>query len=419
MIPTFWKQIEDPAIKTVLLVGCGGGFDFVHSVMLIPDLVKMGKTVVMGSYSFGNHDELVGDSSEIAFTREEVEGVAFNSDTNAIDDVPNVLARKVDASCSGPQYYAPEIHVCEFLDRQYPEKAPHSIYAYYARFFTVPLLRAFYTKLVRLHQVDAIVLIDGGSDSLMRGDEHGLGDPIEDAVSVAAVAQLAAPAAPVRVLLSVGLGADRFNGVSDAASLRAVAELTAQGGFLGAVALEPGSDAFRCYRACVEHIYGRQHFRSVLTGSILAAAAGAFGDEVPPELRQTGRVAPGDAYLWPLMAVLWAFDPRAVARRSLIIPWIQHCTTVSAMLDALRAGRAALADGVRPAEELPRFADMCPHFSPDFLPLPAAAAAAAAAAAVAEPPADSKLKEERSMLAPLLGSLRRALGRSTPPPPPP
>ena len=36
-----------------------------------------------------------------------------------------------------------------------------------------------------------------------------------------------------RGLIVCGMGADRFHGVSDVASLRAVAELTASGGFWG------------------------------------------------------------------------------------------------------------------------------------------------------------------------------------------
>jgi hypothetical protein len=100
-------------------------------------------------------------------------------------------------------------------------------------------------------------------------------------------------------------------------------ELTAQGGFLGAVALEPGSDAFECYRECVAHVYAKQDFRSVLTGCILAAAQGSFGHELPEILRQSGRVLQGETFLWPLMSVLWAFDVRAVARRSLVVSWIQ------------------------------------------------------------------------------------------------
>ena len=43
--------------------------------------------------------------------------------------------------------------------------------------------------------VDAVVLFDGGSDSLMRGDEHGVGDLTEDAVRAAAAAAAAAASA--------------------------------------------------------------------------------------------------------------------------------------------------------------------------------------------------------------------------------
>ena len=61
------------------------------------------------------------------------------------------------------------------------------------------------------------VTIDGGSDSLMRGDESGLGDPIEDCVSVTASAALgAADGIRTKLLISIGFGMDRFNNVCDA-----------------------------------------------------------------------------------------------------------------------------------------------------------------------------------------------------------
>ncbi len=173
---------------------------------------------------------------------------------------------------------------------------------------------------------------------MMVGDEAGLGDPVEDAVSLAAVADLCKAGslggdaasketaacsshAPdhrrkllLKALICVGLGADRFNDVSDASSLRAVAELTKVGGFLGAISLEPCSEALTCYRECIEHVYSRQEFRSVLTGCILAASSGAFGFDLPQELlRPSGRLSVGDAFVWPIMSVLWAFDIDAVA----------------------------------------------------------------------------------------------------------
>ncbi len=122
--------------------------------------------------------------------------------------------------------------------------------------------------------MDAIVAIDGGTDSLMRGDEEGLGDPIEDATTVAAIAAICDPLLtslsldiksvesescltsskyncesnegiasrrrPIGILCAVGFGCDRFNGVTDADSFRAIADLTKMGGFLGALAVEVG-----------------------------------------------------------------------------------------------------------------------------------------------------------------------------------
>ena len=334
MIPGFLRRLSDPAVRTVLLCGCGGGFDFVHGLALYPELVRLGKRVVIGSYSFGD-PRRIGGEAPVVFR----EGDA--------------IVRRVTAASEPDSDYAPEIHVCSFLDGRYPDAAPHFAYAYYARAFTVPSLTRLYRALVARHDVDAVVLVDGGTDSLMAGDEEGLGDPIEDAVSVATVAGLDGLRA--KVLLSAGFGADRFNHVSDGASLRAVAELTALGGFLGVASLEPGTPALETYATALEHIYARQTFRSVLAGAIVSAARGWYGTgDVPPIL--ASRVAPGQMFGWPLMAMLWGFDVDVVARRSHIAAWIRERETVMDCYVAVEEGRRAL--GVRAVEELPLHVDL-------------------------------------------------------------
>jgi hypothetical protein len=335
LLPTFVARLADPAIRSVLLCGCGGGFDFVHSLALYPELHRLGKTVVIGSYSFGNPARISG-------------AVPVFSEDGA-------TAVRVTAANVADAHYGPEVHVCSYLDGVYPESAPHWVYAYYARAFTVPTLTRLYRQLIAAHSVDAMVLVDGGSDSLMVGDEEGLGDPIEDAVSVATVASLTGLRA--KVLIVVGLGTDRFNHVSDAASLRAVAELTRAGGFLGAVSLEPSAPGSLFYRGCLEHIYQRQGFRSVLAGTIDSAIQGWFGrDVVPPILER--RVQPGELFFWPLMAVLWGFDVEAVAQRSMIGSWIRDCLSVSECYAELHRGRAALGARLRSVENLPRHEEM-------------------------------------------------------------
>lgn len=335
LLPTFAARLADPAIRTVLLCGCGGGFDFVHSLALYPELHRLGKTVIIGSYSFGNPAKISG----------------------AVPVFPEdgAIAVRAAASNVADAHYGPEVHVCSYLDKVYPSSGPHFVYAYYARAFTVSTLAKLYRNLIAAHSVDAVVIVDGGSDSLMVGDEEGLGDPIEDAVSVAAVASLSGLRA--KVLVVVGLGTDRFNHVSDAASLRAVAELTQAGGFLGAVSLEPSAPGSAFYRGCLEHIYERQGFRSVLAGTIDSAIQGWFGrDSVPSILER--RVRPGELFFWPLMAVLWGFDVEAVAQRSLIGRWIRDCQSVQDCYAELHKGRSELGAKLRGVENLPRHEEM-------------------------------------------------------------
>ncbi len=328
LLPSFLAHLADPSIRCVLLCGCGGGFDFVHALLLLPELRRLGKDVVIGSYSFGQPADIEGGTT--AFSQQ------------------GVVAKKVSAQCRAPRHYGPEVHLCSFLDLREPAGAPHEVYAYYARAFTVPLLAELYRQLIDAHGIDAVVLVDGGSDSLMVGDEEGLGDPVEDAVSVAAVASLNGLKA--KVLLSIGLGSDRYNHVSDAASLRAVAELTSSGAYLGAVSIEPRSEGFALYSSCLAHLDQRQSFRSVLASNIRAAVQGGFGPA-----GSEGR-AQDSVYLWPLMAMMFAFDVDKVAERSLMAGWIRDCRSVLDCHLAVERGRRELGDNLRATEELPQHA---------------------------------------------------------------
>lgn len=330
--PKFLRQLAAPGVRSVFLAGCGGGFDFVHSMLLYPTLRALGKTVILGSYSFGNPDEIRG-AAPVVFEEGEAR------------------VKRVTAASLPSRHYAPEVHTCRFLDARYPETAPHAMYAYYARDFSVPRLTRLYRQLYQEHAVDAAVVVDGGSDSLMRGDEEGLGDPIEDCVSVTTLADLDAP--ELRLLLCVGLGADRRNHVSDASALRAIAEVTRMGGFLGAVAYEPSSREFRFYRDLVDFIFGQQTFHSVIAGAISAAGEGRFGaNHVPDGLHR--RVKPGDLFLWPLMGIVWGFDVEKVAKRSLMASWIRDAETARDCHLALFRGRKQIAGDLRSIEELPR-----------------------------------------------------------------
>lgn len=329
LTPKFVQQLEDPDIKTILLCGCGGGFDFVHSMVLYPELKRLGKIVIIGSYSFGQPENIGGHAPTV-----------FSQD--------KAIVKRVTAQSRAPRFYCPEVHLCAFLDQEYPESASHFVYAYYARMFALPQLLAFYQQLIAEHQVDAIILVDGGSDSLMVGDEEGLGDPVEDIVSVVTVAQL--DMLKLRLLINIGVGVDRFNHVSDAATLRAISELTQSGGYLGAVGLDPTHTGLQFYRHCVEFIYQHQDFRSVVAGMILSASEGHFGGETVPRLLGS-RINAGTFFIWSLMSTLWAFDVKKVAERSLMAEWIREQATPIECHHAIFTKRSKI--DIRDVEDLP------------------------------------------------------------------
>lgn len=334
--PKFLQDLSDPQITTVFLTGCGGGFDFVHGLCLIPELKRLNKEIIIGSYSFGDPNEI------------HAEKVNFNKP---------ITVKKVFASSKCSQSYCPEVAICAYLDQEFPDSSPHSIYAYYARDFTVIDLQALHNFFISTHSINCVILIDGGSDSLMKGNESGLGDPIEDSVSIASVSALQVP---LKLLLTIGLGTDRYNCVSDASSLRAISELTELGGFKGSLSLEKGNPCFEFYAKGLEFIYQHQNFRSVLAGSITAATLGYWGDQRLPG-NVLGRVERGSLFLWPLMSFIWAFDVNIVEERSLITKWIKNAESLKDCQNQFNRVRGLIeAQGeVLEVEELPLAKDYC------------------------------------------------------------
>src|SRR5205085_2160980 len=112
-------------------------------------------------------------------------------------------------------------------------------------------LREGYRAVVGHLQADTVVLVDGGTDSLVRGDEAGLGTPEEDIASIAAVDELEVAR---KYLICLGFGVDAFHGVCHSHALEAVAELTRQGAFLGALSLTEEMPEVRQYMEAAQAV---------------------------------------------------------------------------------------------------------------------------------------------------------------------
>ncbi|WP_394843206.1 DUF1152 domain-containing protein [Pendulispora brunnea] len=290
--------------QRILISGAGGGFDVFAGLPLYFALRNLEKEVVLSNLSF-----------------------TYLGGTNAEFLTPALA--KVTALTQGETHYFPERYLCQWFASR--GEAP-SMYCF-EKVGVAPLREA-YAHIVAKHAIDAIVLVDGGTDILMRGDEAGLGTPEEDMTSLAAVAGLQVPH---RIVTCLGFGIDAFHGVCHAQFLENVAALDTVGGYLGAHTLLLGMPEAQLFRDALDFVHARMPERpSIVNTSILSALEGHFGDH-----HRTRRTRTSKLFINPLMALYWHFDLQAVAERSLYLPSLEGTQTVfevSAFIEAFRRG---------------------------------------------------------------------------------
>ena len=250
------------ANRNILLAGAGGGWDIAGGLPLLHEWAKTNK-VVLANFSA------------------RVEGFDVRLATAADD---------------------PEGKVADALG------AP--VYVFGKAGFRT--LRTAYEKVVKEHGIDTIVLVDGGVDSLMRGDEEGCGTIFQDTISVGVVDSLDVP---TKILACVGFGTETEEGVCHYWALENIAALTKDGGFLGACCLTANMEAFQYYEGVCGKVAAQTESKSHVHSRIIPAVHGEFGQhgdvfdilsDMPP-------------FVSPLAPIFWFFDVAAVARRNLLI----------------------------------------------------------------------------------------------------
>ena len=270
-----------PTARRILLAGCGGGYDILGAVPLVHELRARSIEVELASLSF----------------------CYLNGLDHADQDpeLPNLYG--VTARAATERAYCPEAWLAAFFDREYPDRASHTVWSF-DKSGVRPLARA-YRALVDRLGFDAIVLIDGGIDAILRGDEISLGTPSEDLVSLAAATALGLPT----VMACVGLSAELRDGIAHAQVFERMAELTRANAYAGAAALVPGDAGTDMYLRAVDFVFANQalqkrsHVHHVITRSV----RGEFGQDAP------------HVWLSPLASMYWLFDAQTVARTHLFL----------------------------------------------------------------------------------------------------
>lgn len=268
--------------RRVMVAGCGGGHDLYTGIPLYLYLKKRVEKVYMGNMTFAELGPKTGRRLAPAVT-------LIHADTPGSDD------------------FFPE----RVLSRWFRTRDMEVPVFCFQRTGVVTLIEA-WKAVVKELELDAVILADGGTDSLMRGDESGLGTPQEDLASIAAVHSLDLP---VKILTCLGFGVDTFDKVCHVDFLEATAALQRKGGFLGVFSLLPEMEESRLFleavNYCNEVMPGAP---SVVSNSIASAVEGHFGNH-----QRTWRTSGSKLFISPLMSMYWCYDVDAVAKRCLYL----------------------------------------------------------------------------------------------------
>jgi hypothetical protein len=299
--------------RRVLLAGCGGGYDVLGAVPLLVELLADGREVHLASHSFCYLNGLPG--------------------ARQIAEAPSLY--EVPAAAATEDAYCPEAWLARWLEERLGLRQP--VWAFDKT--GVQPLHAGYRVLVERLGIDALVLIDGGIDAVLRGDESSLGTPSEDLASLAAVRPLAVQ---TKLLACVGLGAELRDGICHEQVFRRIAELARCGGYLGAAALTPQSEAGARYRDAVSFIFANQQRqrRSHVHKVIAASLEGQYGSDGP------------HVWLSPLLPLYWFFALEPVASSNVLLDALWETMSIWDVIARIEARRKSLAIQERTAVPL-------------------------------------------------------------------
>ncbi|MEU9647756.1 DUF1152 domain-containing protein [Streptomyces sp. NPDC048110] len=274
--------------ERILVAGAGGGFDVYSGLPLALSLLHQGREVRLANLSFSSLAGLPADAWA----------------------APDLAV--VTPETAPHQSYFPERTLAQWLRGH---GYPAVVHAFPQT--GVQPLRAAYEALIARHGIDAVVLVDGGTDILLRGDEAGLGTPEEDLTSVAALAAL--DDVPHRLVVSLGFGVDAYHGVNHVQVLENIAALEREGAYLGAFSVPRTTREGALYLDAVAHAQEHTPERpSIVNGSVAAAVRGECGD-----VRFTDRTRGSELFVNPLMSLYFAFDLPGLAARCLYLDRIE------------------------------------------------------------------------------------------------
>ena len=263
--------------NNILIAGCGGGYDILSGLPLYFNLLEQGKNVILANLSFTSLSSMKLDK--------------FCDGCFVVSNSTELLSRYKDSSVYFPEYYL----ACWLAETT---KKDAKIYAF-DRGNGCKTLADAYKKLVSVFSIDAIVLADGGTDSLTFGTEEQMGTPAEDHASMVAASD---SGVKTKLLVCLGFGVDSFHGISHGLFLENVATMEKAGGYYGCFSVSQHSNEGRLLMEGYKMVSSKMQ-PSIVCSSVTDAMKGEFGNH-----HSTLRTKSSKLFINALMNIYWVFD---------------------------------------------------------------------------------------------------------------
>ena len=278
--------------SNILIAAVGGGFDVFNAMALTHTLSFLGHNWHISSYS-------------------------VDATFRAGEFVPVTEFAATDK-------YNPEGILASWLNRgpglyNIPQGPTRTIWKI-GKVGPIPLAAA-YKKLIAKLNIDVIIMVDGGVDSLMVGNELRKGTVTEEYINFSALVDI-----PIKkYLMSFGFGCEVEEEISHYRVLENMSVLLNESKLCGACALVRDMEDFANYNCAYNYVetHFPKHKKSHIHPRIIRAINGEFGYKTLDENTIMHTKKP--VFLSPLMTIMWWFDGDAVIAKNQLVPMMKNC----------------------------------------------------------------------------------------------
>ncbi len=305
--------------ENVMVVGAGGGFDFVCGLPILLELENRGCSAIIGNYSFTN----------------------LTSVTRAELHTAHLLKVNADSIQVNNGYF-PEKHLSAWYRKE--KRIEKDVWCF-SMMGVVPTLES-YNYLIDKFNIDTVICVDGGVDGIFRGDEFDLGTPSMDAISVIATS-LCKAKNKYYVCTAFGIEGSESR-VSHAQVLNRMADLIKVDALLGVSVLTANSDIGKSFLSATQFIFRNMNpnEQSTIVSSIAESIRGGYGYS-----SVNGKTQERQVWISPLTALYWFFSAKEVAEIKLFYNQALSSQTVGEVGSAIESLRNKI--GVKPHETIP------------------------------------------------------------------